>query len=84
MDLIRRIREKTALTCGYGLVVLDDCDLEDRMVEDFIKSLVIELEQTIESKSSGTILVITTSSGAKTVKAQLATADLTSLPQELH
>ena len=67
MDLIRRIREKTALTCGYGLVVLDDCDLEDRMVEDFIKSLVIELEQTVESKSSGTILVITTSSGAKTV-----------------
>ena len=67
MDHIRTIREKSSVTCGYGLVILDDCDLKDKMVEDFIKSLVMELDQTVESKSSGTILIVTTSSGAKTV-----------------
>ena len=67
LDLVRKIREKTSVTCGYGLVVLDDCDLQDTMVKDFISRLVTELEEPVDSKSSGTIVIITTSTGAKTI-----------------
>ena len=66
-DLIRKIRETTSQTCGYSLVVLDDCDLQDTVVEDFISSLVMELDKTVESKSSGTIVILTTSTGARTI-----------------
>ena len=48
-------------------MVLDDCDLQDSKVEDFISSLVMKLDKTVESKSSGTIVMITTSTGARTI-----------------
>ena len=48
-------------------MVLDDCDLEDKTVKDFISSLVMELDTTVQSKSSGTIVMITTSTGARTI-----------------
>ena len=48
-------------------MVLDDCDLEDKTVEDFISSLVTELAEAVESKSSGTVVILTSSTGAKTI-----------------
>lgn len=48
-------------------MVLDDCDLEDGMVAEFVSSLVVELDRTVESKSSGTVVIVTTSSGARTI-----------------
>ena len=48
-------------------MVLDDCDLQDPVVEDFISSLVMELDETVESKSSGLIVIVTTSTGARTI-----------------
>ena len=41
------------------------------MVEDFIRSLVMELDQMVERKSSGTILIITTSTGARIINREV-------------
>ena len=56
-------------TCGYSLLVLDDCDLggDGGSVVNFIKTLTQEINKNTEIKSSGLIILITSTVGARTI-----------------
>ena len=66
-DNIRTLSDKMSLTCGYSLLVLDDCDLGDDSIINFVKNLSQEINNKPEIKSSGIIILITSTIGARNI-----------------
>ena len=65
---VSTIRDKISLTCGYSLLVLDDCDVEDDRVVDAVRSVAGGVVHGgDEVKSSGVVMVMTSSAGARSI-----------------
>eukprot|EP00092_Neocalanus_flemingeri_P060222 GFUD01072158.1.p1 GENE.GFUD01072158.1~~GFUD01072158.1.p1 ORF type:complete len:412 (-),score=128.90 GFUD01072158.1:286-1461(-) len=61
------IPSQIARSCGYSLLVLDDLDSADEAAVDMLEKLIISIHNEPNSKSNGTIVVATTSSGGNSV-----------------
>ena len=64
-DTIKTVMDKVILGCGYSLLVLDDCDLGDQNVLGLVRNLANDVTNRPDVKSSGVIIILTTSDGGK-------------------
>lgn len=64
-DTIKTVIDRVILGCGYSLLVLDDCDLGDQTVLRLVRNLANDVTNRADVKSSGLIIVLTTSDGGK-------------------
>ena len=64
-DTINTVMDRLILGCGYSLLVLDDCDLGDQNVLRLIRNLANDVTDRPDVKSSGVIIILTTSDGGK-------------------
>ena len=71
-DTAKTVVDRIILGCGYGLVVLDDCDLGDQNVVGMVRNIANDVTNRPGVKSSGVIIVLTTSDGGKTLNKLVA------------
>ena len=64
-DTLNTVMDRVILGCGYSLLVLDDCDLGDQNVLRLIRNLANDVTNRPDVKSSGVIIILTTSDGGK-------------------
>ena len=64
-DTLITVMDRVILGCGYSLLVLDDCDLGDQNVLRLIRNLANDVTNRPDVKSSGVIIILTTSDGGK-------------------
>jgi len=76
---LQGVGNRVTRECGYSVIVLDDLDSADSDTLDIIEDLIVSIYNDENSKSNGTIIVATTSSGGHAVNKILLDMAKTSL-----
>jgi len=66
-DMVPSIGDRICHRCGYGLLVLDDCDMGDNVTSEIVTSIVSDINGRYQTATSGIIIVLTTSEGGRSI-----------------
>jgi len=76
---VQGVGSKVGKECGLSTIVLDDLDSADNDALDIIEDLIVNIYNDSNSKSNGTIIIATTSSGGHSVNKVMLEMAKTSL-----